>query len=538
MQRMDEKLAAEFQFAGQDIPWLLRSWASSQPDKTFLIWEPREGGPRTWTYSEFWLDVQSVAVGLAGRGVTKGDKVLIHADNCPEMVVAWYACATLGAVGVTTNTRSVRAELEFFISKTGCVGAVTQPQFVALVAESGPELGWIVVTADDSGAPAAPADVDHGYDRFDSLHGPAGDLVEREPDPMAPVGILFTSGTTSQPKAVVHTHANALWAGRVGPTNISMERDDIYLVFLPFFHVNAQSWSFWTTLGVGGTIVLQPKFSSSRLWEVVIKHKVTHLSLIPFVYNAVAGQPIPEHSVKVGVFGLIVPELEQWLGFRVVPAYGMTETVIHATNDNPGRMVPKGSMGKPTPGYELLLVDRETGEVCRDGQPGELWVRGTRGIQLFLEYYDNPEAMEKSFTEDGWFRTGDVVRLAEGGNFVYCDRDGDVLKVGGENVSAREVEDICRQVPGIADVAVVAQSHPMLNEVAVAFIVKGSGADEDDSALEKAIIEQCAANLADFKVPRAVYVVDEFPRATLDKVAKNKLREQADELAAAAGGGN
>ena len=535
---MDEQLAAEFQFAGQDIPWLLRSWASSQPDKTFLIWEPREGGPRTWTYSEFWLDVQSVAVGLAGRGVTKGDKVLIHADNCPEMVVAWYACATLGAVGVTTNTRSVRAELEFFIQKTGCVGAVTQPQFAALVAESGPELGWIVVTADDSGAPAAPADADHGYDRFDSLHGPAGDLVEREPDPMAPVGILFTSGTTSQPKAVVHTHANALWAGRVGPTNISMERDDIYLVFLPFFHVNAQSWSFWTTLGVGGTIVLQPKFSSSRLWEVVIKHKVTHISLIPFVYNAVAGQPIPEHSVKVGVFGLIVPELEQWLGFRVVPAYGMTETVIHATNDNPGRMVPKGSMGKPTPGYELLLVDRETGEVCRDGQPGELWVRGTRGIQLFLEYYDNPEAMEKSFTEDGWFRTGDVVRLAEGGNFVYCDRDGDVLKVGGENVSAREVEDICRQVPGIADVAVVAQSHPMLNEVAVAFIVKGSGADEDDSALEKAIIEQCAANLADFKVPRAVYVVDEFPRATLDKVAKNKLREQADELAAAAGGGN
>lgn len=535
---MDEKLAAEFQFAGQDIPWLLRSWASSQPDKTFLIWEPREGGPRTWTYSEFWLDVQGVAVGLAGRGVTKGDKVLIHADNCPEMVVAWYACATLGAVGVTTNTRSVRAELEFFIQKTGCVGAVTQPQFAALVAESGPELGWIVVTADDSGAPAAPADADHGYDRFDSLHGPAGDLVEREPDPMAPVGILFTSGTTSQPKAVVHTHANALWAGRVGPTNISMERDDIYLVFLPFFHVNAQSWSFWTTLGVGGTIVLQPKFSSSRLWEVVIKHKVTHISLIPFVYNAVAGQPIPEHSVKVGVFGLIVPELEQWLGFRVVPAYGMTETVIHATNDNPGRMVPKGSMGKPTPGYELLLVDRETGEVCRDGQPGELWVRGTRGIQLFLEYYDNPEAMEKSFTEDGWFRTGDVVRLAEGGNFVYCDRDGDVLKVGGENVSAREVEDICRQVPGIADVAVVAQSHPMLNEVAVAFIVKGPGADEDDSALEKAIIEKCAANLADFKVPRAVYVVDEFPRATLDKVAKNKLREQADELAAAAGGGN
>ena len=525
---MDEQSAVAFQFAGQDIPWLLRSWAERQPDKTFLVWEPRSGDTTRWTYAEFWLDVRRVAVGLAGRGVTRGDKVLIHADNCPEMVVAWYACATLGAVGVTTNTRSVRAELEFFISKTGCVGAVTQPQYAGLVAEAGPGLGWTVVTVDNSGDPATAEQAAHGKDRFDTLYGSADDLVEREPESMAPVGILFTSGTTSQPKAVVHTHANALWAGRVGPTNISMGHDDTYLVFLPFFHVNAQSWSFWTTLGVGGTVVLQPKFSASRFWEVVVKHQVTHLSLIPFVYNTVAGQPIPEHSVKVGVFGLIVPELEQWLGFRVVPAYGMTETVIHATNDNPGRMVPKGSMGKPTAGYELLLVDRDTGDVCRDGQPGELWVRGTRGIQLFYEYYDNPEAMAKSFTEDGWFKTGDIVRLADGGNYVYCDRDGDVLKVGGENVSAREVEDVCRQVPGLADVAVVAQSHPMLNEVPVVFVVRGPAAEADDGLLEKAIIEQCAANLADFKVPRAVYVVDEFPKATLDKVAKNQLRSMAD----------
>jgi carnitine-CoA ligase len=536
MNQLDDQQAAAFQFAGQDIPWLLRSWAEIQPDKTLLIWEPRSGKPRQWTYGEFWLEVQSIAAGLAIRGVGMGDRVLIHADNCPEMVLAWYACATLGAIGVTTNTRSVRAELEFFIQKTGCVGAVTQPQFAAMVAEAGPDLQWMVVTEDNSGDPVPSHGAGPGFDRFDELYGQAADLAGRDPDPMAPVGILFTSGTTSQPKAVVHTHANALWAGRVGPTNISMERDDVYLIFLPFFHVNAQSWSFWTTLGVGGTIVLQPKFSSSRFWEVVIKHHVTHISLIPFVYNALAGQPIPEHSVKVGVFGLIVPELEQWLGFRVVPAYGMTETVIHATNDNPGRMSPKGSMGKATPGYELLVVDGDTGEICVNGQPGELWVRGTRGIQLFLEYFDNSEAMGKSFTADGWFKTGDIVRLADGGNFFYCDRDADVLKVGGENVSAREVEDACRQVPGISDVAVVAQSHEMLSEVPVAFVVTGPGADQDDGRLEKLIIEHCASKLADFKVPRAVYVVDAFPRATLDKVAKNKLREQADELAAAKGG--
>ena len=528
---MDEGVAAEFQFADQDIPWLLRSWADSRPDKTFLIWEPRGDGGRQWTYAEFWNDVRRIAAGLAGRGVRQGDRILIHADNCPEMVLAWYACAVVGAVGVTTNTRSVRAELEFFITKTACVGAITQSSFAPMVAEAGPGLAWIAVAAEDPGtAPAVGGD--DRFTPFDSLVGLLEDAPVRAPEPMAPVGILFTSGTTSQPKAVVHTHANALWAARVGPTNISMGHDDTYLVFLPFFHVNAQSWSFWTTLGVGGTVVLQPKFSSTRFWEVVTTHHVTHLSLIPFVYSAIAGQPVPEHSVKVGVFGLVVPELEAWLGFRVVPAYGMTETVIHATNDNPGRLVPKGSMGKPTPGYELLIVDRGTGEVCTDGRPGELWVRGTRGIQLFLEYYDNPEAMAKSFTPDGWFRTGDVVRLAEGGNYVYCDRDADVLKVGGENVSAREVEDACRQVPGIADVAVVAQSHEMLSEVPVAFVIKGPGAEADDGVLAGAIIEACASVLADFKVPRAVYVVDEFPRATLDKVAKNKLRDRANEAIA------
>src|SRR5262249_20362564 len=140
---------------------------------------------------------------------------------------------------------------------------------------------------------------------------------------------------------------------------------------------------------------------------------------------------------------------------------------------------------------------------------------------------------EKSFTADGWFKTGDMVRLGAEGNFFYCDRDKDALKVGGENVSAREVEDACRGVAGVADVAVVARSHEMLDMVAVAFIVKGPGPAADDE-MQAQIIAHCRAKLADFKVPRAVYFVDDFPKATLDKVAKNKLREMAEEMPALA----
>ena len=517
-----------FQFAGQDIPWLVSHWAQHKPDHPFLVWEPKSGEAKTWTYAEFEAEVSRIAGGLHARGVRKGDKVLIHGDNSPEMVRSWYACAKFGAVGVTTNTRSAGPEITYFAEHTGCVGAITQPQYANLVKEHCKGLQWIVVTEDNGGEPATEEQQGHGLDAFDSLRGDPAAFPGRPAEPMLPAGIMFTSGTTSRPKAVVHTHANALWASRQGPLNIGMGAHGVYLIYLPFFHVNAQSWSTWTVLGVGGTIVLQPKFSASRFWEVVTRHDVTHISLIPFVFKAIADQPIPEHKLEVGVFGLIMPVLESWLGLKVTANWGMTETVIHATRNDFWQTYPEGSMGKPTPGYEFMIVDADTGKPCGENEIGELWVRGTRGVQLFLEYYDNEEANSKSFTEDGWFKTGDMVMLGAEGNFFYKDRDKDALKVGGENVSAREVEDCCRTVPGIGDIAVVAKSHDMLDMVPVAFVVRGLGAPESEEEHAAAIIDACEQNLADFKVPRAVYFLDELPTATLEKVAKNRLRELAD----------
>lgn len=524
---MDQTEVDRFQFVGQNIDWMLRRWVPTRGDHPFLIWEPRSGADVTWTYAQFVDQVDRVAAGLFARGITAGDKVLIHADNCPEAVIAWYACARLGAVGVTTNTKSVAAEVAYFASHSRAVAAITQPRYAALVDEACDGLRFTAVTADDSGeAPTAAALP--GHEPFGALEGDPASLPEVHLDTLTPAGILFTSGTTSRPKAVVHTHGNALWAARQGPINVDMGPDDVYLVYLPFFHVNAQSWSIWTTLGVGGTVVLQPKFSASRFWDVIAKHSVTHLSLIPFVFKAVADQPIPDHTVKVGAFGLVMPVLEDWLKMRVTASWGMTETVTHATTTRPHESYPDMSMGKPTPGYEFAIVDPDSGALVPHGEIGELWVRGTRGIQLFLEYFDNPEANAAAFTEDGWLRTGDLVRMGDEGNFVYCDRDSDALKVGGENVSAREVEDVIRQVPGLDDIAVVAKSHEMLDMVPVAFVVRGPFAEGTDEELADRIIAHCAQNLASFKVPRAVYVVDAFPEATIGKVAKNRLREMAD----------
>jgi crotonobetaine/carnitine-CoA ligase len=300
------------------------------------------------------------------------------------------------------------------------------------------------------------------------------------------------------------------------------------VIFLPFFHVNAQSWSFFAVLGVGATAVLMPKWSQSRFWPVVLEHGVTHTSVMPFVIPSLMSPDKPaDHPLRVGVFGLMVPELQAVAGLDLYAAYGMTETVTHAITGKRSEQLPARSMGHVTPGYEIAVVDKDTGELCDDGRTGELWLRGTRGIQLFLEYYENPEANDKAF-EDGWFKTGDMVKMGEGGNVFYQERDKDLLKVGGENVSSKEVEDLVLTHPAVAQVQVVGKKHDFLDEVPVAFVIPAPG-DHDEATVEAEVIALCQDNLAGFKVPRAVYFVDAFPLGTLDKVLKNKLREMADE---------
>ena len=525
---MDRDALQKFQMHGQDVGWLLGHWAENRPEHVALVWEPREGERRSWTYAALLDTVHGLAAGLSHRGIGVGDKVLIHADNCPEMVFAWLACAVVGAVGVTTNTRSVADEIEFFASKAQCVAAITQPQYAALVAASAPALRWIAVTADNGGEAASEAELAHGVESFDSLARSSAEWTGRPIDPMLPFSIMFTSGTTNRPKAVVHTHANAIWASRMGPRNIDLGPDDRYLIYLPCFHVNAQAWSFFSVFGVGATAVLMPKWSTSRFWDVVVRNGITHISLMPFVMGTMMAPEKPaEHTLRVGVFGLILPDLDKMFGISVYAAYGMTELVTHAINGKPSECLPTRSMGHVAPGYEIAVVNQETGELCGEDESGELWMRGTRGVQIFLEYYDNPEANEKSF-EDGWFKTGDIVRMGAGGNVFYQERDKDLLKVGGENVSAKEVEELVATVPGVAQAAVVGKHHEWLDQVVVAFVIKAPGAP-DDAQLEADVIAACAARLADFKVPRAVYFVDEFPLGTLDKLLKNRLREMADE---------
>jgi crotonobetaine/carnitine-CoA ligase len=529
-----EYSAQLYNFAGKDVPWLIKKWAEATPDKTFLIWEPKSGVEKNWTYAQFWAEINEVACGLIEKGVKKGDKLLIHSDNSPEMMIAWYASAVIGSVAVTTNTRCIGDELTYFAEHSEAVGCITQPQFIKELANNAKSIPWFVVTDDNSGDEAQADQLDHGFDGWSALYGKGEVAPERPAEPMLPVGIQFTSGTTSRPKAVVHTHANALWGGMCGSENLGIDSSDTYLCFLPCFHVNAQSWTFWTMTWAGGTVVLQPKFSSSRFWEVSVKHKCTRASMIPFCFKAIGAQEIPEHFYKSWSTGVKLHNVENYWKVPTFATWGMTETVTHATRSILPLDCPEMNIGMPSPGYEFAVINPETGKYCEPGENGDLYIRGVRGVHIFLEYYKNPEAMEKSFTEDGWFATGDTIRLGEDGYLYFADRDKDILKVGGENVSARQIEEFIGETLGMGvleEHAVVAQKHDMLDEVPVVFAIKSAWTQLSEEEITEKIMTACNENLADFKRPRAVYFVEDMPRAALDKVAKNKLREMADEIA-------
>lgn len=504
-----------------DVPSLLADRAQKRRDHPFIVWAPFDGPGQTWTYGEFHAAVGRVAGGLARRGVQAGDRVLIHLDNCPETLLTWYACGWIGAVAVTTNARAADDELAYYAEHCGAVAAVTQPKFAEAVARNCRHIRWQVVTETDNGTPAAPVPADQRFATLDADPPP-----RRAPDPLAPCSVQYTSGTTSRPKAVLWTHANALWGARINAVHEDLQASDVHLVHMPLFHTNAQAYSVLATLWAGGTAVVQPRFSASRFWPVSLKHRCTWASMIPFCIKALMQHEVPPHHYRL--WGAAANELPSDPHFRVKTMgwWGMTETITHGIVSSLHVPSPPLAIGRPAPEYGIAIVDDDDvpmaqARAIEPGGSGQLLVRGVRGLSLFAEYLGNAAATEATYTADGWFRTGDRVDLLEDGSIRFGDRIKDMLKVGGENVAASEIERVVAAVPGVHECAVVARKHRMLDEVPVVFVIAVTGAPAD---LADRINAACAKSLADFKRPREVRLVDSMPRSTLEKVAKAQLR--------------
>lgn len=507
-------------FRGMGVTWLLDQWVERQPDKTFLIWAPFEEPERRWSYAEFSADAKRFAAGLQKRGIGLGDFVLMHLDNSADFLTAWFGCAYLGAVPVTTNTRSVAENVRYFaeVMKPAC--AITDPTFAGIVRDAiGGDVPMLISgeisSADANTLIAEPIAAVFSDDAILPL--PA--------DPARNFAIQFTSGTTSKPKPTLWTNANALWGGKTMAMNMRLRCDDVTLIYMPLFHANAQL-TLITALWSGETVVVHPKFSASRFWDTCAAYGVTWLSMIPFSFKALKGRPLPKHKVRIMMGLERLPDVEEEFGVQTLAFWGMTETNSACIVTDPDHPGPAGTMGRPTPFYDIE-VRKPDGSLAGPGEQGLLYIRGERGVSLFKEYYKNPQKTEHAFDESGALDTGDIVRIDEDGWMFFVNRNKDMLRVGGENVAALEIETAINETGLALECAVVAQKHYMLGDVPAAFIRPNeAGQKLSQDELNGRVIAYCRETLADFKVPRSVHIVEDFPRSTLDRIAKNKLRER------------
>lgn len=492
---------------GRDVGWLIERWAELGAHRPFLSWVPFDGDPLTWTRGEFAADVRAFAAGLAVRGVRPRDRVALVLPNCPEFLLAWSAIASLGAVAVCLDSRATRDDLAYVAGHSGPRAVVAADATATIAGHAMPAAE--VLDVSELGANR------HTLRRFSADPRALAPVAHD-----APASIQYTSGTTARPKAVVWSQANCLWAGQVGAAHQGLTSADVNLLHLPLFHTNGLSYSFLSSLWSGGQVVLVPRFSASRFWDVSMRYTATWTSVVSFCIRALASQEAPAgHAYRGWGSSATLAPSPTTGGVPVIGWFGMTETVSHPVVGSLTHPDAEGTMGRPAPEYAVSVVDEDLSPVA-PGEIGELLVRGERGVSLFTEYLGDPAATARAFTNDGWFRTGDRVRHEESGALTFVERDKDVLKVGGENVGAPEIERVLRAVAGVREVAVVGRPDPMLGEVPVAFVTVAPGSGWTDASLT----DHCAAVLSGPRRPREVHVVADLPRSTLDKVAKARLR--------------
>ncbi len=483
---------------------VLEAGAVAHPDRELLVFEDAHGSVNRWSWAQAVEQTLASAQWLRAQGVGPRDRVHLHLPNRPEFLFTWWAAARLGAVIVPTNPLSSRDELRYMVTYAQTVFSLTDAGGRAAVADLVAPGRW------------------HDCDETPLLGASAAvDELPEGPPASADLAVMYTSGTTSRPKGVRVTHANYVYAGEVVAKAIALRGDDRFLVVLPLFHANAQYYATLSTLVAGGTLVMTTGFSASGYVDVARRHRATVGSLFAApIRMLIAKTPAPiANELRVVLFAqnLSADELRRWdelVGAPLLQLYGMTETM------GPPLMNPltggrRDAIGRPVLGYAVRIVDEHGAPALT----GELHVGGVPGVSLTPGYLDDPDATSAAL-QDGWLRTGDIVRRDADGFVRFVDRDKDMIKRAGENVAAGEVEAALREHPGVTDVAVVGVPDPVRDEQIVAFVVPNEKCPE-----EAQLIGWCAERLARFRVPSRIVAIAELPRTSVGKVRKNELRD-------------
>jgi malonyl-CoA/methylmalonyl-CoA synthetase len=475
-------------------------------------------GGKLFTYADLERISARYANLLMALGVNKGDRVAVQVEKSPEAIFLYLACIRAGAAYLPLNTAYQRAEIEYFLGDA-------EPRVVVCRPEAA---GWI-------GEVAARTKVPHVL-TLD--HKGGGELVERsktlsdrfstvrtERDDLA--AILYTSGTTGRSKGAMMTHWNLASNALTLHKSWGFRPDDVLLHALPIFHTHGLFVATNCVLLNGTAMLFLPRFDIDAVIRLLPRARV-FMGVPTFYVRLLADARFTRGLVKdmrlfiAGSAPLLTDTFNEFrvrTGQAILERYGMTETGMLTSNPLDGDRI-AGSCGQPLPGVEARVAD-EAGKVLGTGEVGVIEVRGPN---VFKGYWRMPEKTKAEFRADGFFITGDVGRIDERGYVYISGRAKDLIISGGFNVYPKEIEEQIDQIDGIAESAVVGIAHPDFGEGVVAVVQNRPGGTSPPTA--DAIIQRLKGELANFKVPKRVFFVDELPRNAMGKVQKNVLRER------------
>jgi len=520
----------------------LRRAATVYPDKTAVI-----HGQRTYSYREFHERCCRLASALSRRGIRRGDTVAIMAPNIPAMLEAHYGVLMLGAVLNPLNIRLDSKAIAFILQHGEAKALISDREFSPLITKAltGVKTPPLVIEINDEMADYAPDSKRlSGEIEYEDLLA-EGEVYFNEGQPAdewQTACLLYTSGTTGNPKGVLSHHRGAYLNSLSNMAAMGFNRHSVYLWTLPMFHCNGWCHT-WAVTAACATHVCLRKVDPAMIYPQIKQHRVSHMCGAPVVLNMLVHAPDKikltfEHEVKFATGGASPPsaviEAMEHNGFKISHLYGLTESfgpsLSCAWQDEwdglelearSAKMARQGVQSLTL--EEAMVANSETLEaVPRDGRTmGELMLRGNT---LMKGYFKNPEASSEAF-RDGWFHTGDLAVRHPDGYIELRDRSKDVIISGGENISSLEIEEVLFRHPGVLKAAVVAKPDAKWGETPCAFVTLRDGC----KASGKEIIAFCRKNLAGFKTPKTV-AFGPLPKTATGKIQKFVLREHARRL--------
>ncbi|WP_340540774.1 long-chain-fatty-acid--CoA ligase [Nocardioides sp. GXZ039] len=513
---------------------LLEDSAASYPERIAIVL-----GDTALTYAQVNAAANQVANLLAERGISHGDKVALSCPNLPYFTIAYFGILKAGAAVVPLNVLLKGREVAYHLADSDAkaylcfegtadlpIGKEGFAGFEQARAEGGNCETFLLITAD----PAAASPIEGAQTLGQAMSGQpiAFETVATDEDDTAV--ILYTSGTTGQPKGAELRHRNMRDNAFAGADlfGADADRPDTYLCVLPLFHSFGQSVIQNGAFAFGGTVVMLPRFEAQAALALMLQHKVSFFAGVPTMYWGLLGAledgvDVAELAANLRVAasgGAALPvevhkEFERRFGVTILEGYGLSETSPVASFSRLGQPVRVGSIGTPIPGVEMKLIDPDGWSDVEDGGVGEIAIKGHN---IMKGYYARPDATDQAI-QDGWFRSGDLGRVDEDGWFYIVDRSKDMILRGGFNVYPREIEEVLLTHPGVSLVAVIGVPNESHGEEIKAVVIREKGA----TVTEDELIEWAKEQMAAYKYPRVVEFVDALPMTATGKILKREL---------------